>query len=137
MDDAQLLDQELRRLTVAGWQIVSQSERGFQVMMPHVVGSGVSTLLVIVPLGLGIFAALFSAVWGSMLFSLALVLAALLALDHIGHKPRLLYITADQLRQPPTLVKAPNSVTVCPRCYRAVRPNAARCPDCHVEFAPA
>lgn len=45
LTDRQLLDRALRSYTAAGWQIVSQSESGFQVMLPHTVSEGATALL--------------------------------------------------------------------------------------------
>ncbi len=139
MDDYQLIDQELRRLTAQGWQVASMSDHSAQVMQPHAVSGVGIALLVFTPVVLGMLAALVNALWGSALFSLALAFAALLALEHIGHRPSLIYITAEQLRNPTpaTAVRAPNGITVCSKCYRPIRGDASACPGCQAQFVKA
>jgi len=136
----QLLDREIVRYTSTGWQIVSQSESGFQVVLPHVVSAGMVALFVIAPMILGVLVSLFSVVFGTALFSLALLLAALLALDHLTKKPQLLYITADRLRAlTPAAVVTHNAsgVTVCSVCQKPAQADATECAHCKVAFVGA
>lgn len=140
--DRELLDQELIRYTASGWQIVSQSESGFQVMLPHTVSNGAVGLLVIAPMVLGVLASLLgSIVFGSALFSLALVLAALLALHHLTKRPQLQYITAAQLRAGPSsasVVRDPaTGVMVCSICRTPSRTDATECAHCKASFIKA
>lgn len=99
MEDRQLIDTELARLTSAGWQVVSQTDHSAQVMYPHVVASALVAIFVFGPLLLGMFAALVSMSFAIALFWIAVISALLLALGHICARPKLLYITADQLRK--------------------------------------
>ena len=139
LTNRQLLDRELIRYTVAGWQIVSQSESGFQVVQPHVVSANMVALFVISPNVIGVLASLFSVAFGSVLLSLAFVLAALLALDHLTARPKLLYITADQLRNPlPTTIEHNSrGITVCSMCQRPARTDATVCGNCNARFGSA
>jgi len=137
MEDRQLLDRELRRYTAGGWQIVSQTEHGFQVMAPHTVSGVAVFFLVVMPMMLGIFAALFSVPIGSGLLSLVLVFAALLALNHLTVRPKLLYISADQLRTPASIIRNADGVSMCSACWTPTRTEAGKCPNCSVEFGKA
>jgi hypothetical protein len=132
LTDRQLIDRELTRYSAAGWQIVSQSESSFQVGQSHVVSSAAMVLLVAVPLGLGVFLSLFSVAVGTVLFWLALLCAILLTLDHLSARPKLLYITADQLRTPTPASIEYNArgVIVCSVCQTPTRIDATACENC-------
>ena len=132
LTDRQLIDRELTRYSAAGWQIVSQSESSFQVSQSHVVSSVAMVLLVLAPFGLGVFLSLFSVAIGTVLLWLALLCAILLALDHLSARPKLLFITADQLR---TLTAASieynaSGVIVCSVCQTPTRIDATACENC-------
>jgi hypothetical protein len=88
---------------------------------------------------LGVLASLVSVAFGSALFSLALILAALIVLSHLTQRPQLLYITVDRLRSPAPASIEHNAqgMTVCSVCVKPVRSDAAKCANCNAQFAKA
>lgn len=141
MEDRLLLEQEMIRLSAAGWEIVSQSDTGFQVRQVHTVSGMAMVILVLLPTILGMLVALFSAVWASALFSLALVFGALLAIEHLTVAPKLLYMTANQLRaqaQNPNVARiTPNGKGgyTCSACNGGVALDATTCKHCKKPLA--
>ena len=132
LTDRQLMDRKLTEYTTAGWLIVSQSESSFQIVQPHVVSSVALTLLVLAPFGLGVFLSLFSVAIGTVLFWLALFFTILLVLDHLCARPKLLYMTADQLRTltPAFIEYNASGLTVCSACQTPTRTDAIVCRNC-------
>ena len=132
LTDRQLMDRKLTEYTTAGWLIVSQSESSFQIVQPHVVSSVALTLLVLVPFGIGVFLSLFSVAIGTVLFWLALFFTILLVLDHLSARPKLLYMTADQLRTltPAFIEYNASGLTVCSACQTPTRTDAIVCRNC-------
>jgi hypothetical protein len=141
LTDRQLLDRELVHFTAQGWQIVSQSDTAFQVVLPHVVDGALTAVFVVIPLILGVLVSLFSIPFGSALFWIALIIAALLMLGHFSARPKLLYITADQLRAPAssaTVIRsATNGITVCSVSQKPARTDATACKNCNAQFVKA
>lgn len=139
LTNRQLIDRALINYTAAGWQLVSQSESGFQVMLPHVVSTPAVVILVLLPILGGVFLSLVSAVFGTVLFWIAILFAALLALNHLTVRPKLLYITADQLRSPvpATIQHSAQGVTVCSVCHTPTRSDATACNNCKAQFVRA
>jgi hypothetical protein len=136
-NDRRLMVRELTRLTAAGWQIVSRADGEFQVMYPHHISSVGMVLLVIAPLGLGAFVSLFSVATATVLFWLALLCAILLVLDHLSSRPKLLYITADQLRSPATIERTATGLSICSVCQSPTRADAVSCRVCGAHFIKA
>lgn len=101
LTDRQLIDRELIAYTAAGWKVVSQSETAFQVAEQKVINSVVAVFLVILPLILGSFAFLVYAPLGQLLFGLAFVCLIIILLDFFGSRPKLVYMTAEQIRHRP------------------------------------
>lgn len=137
LTDRQLIERELMRFTAAGWRIVSQTETAFQVMYPDAAESALVAIFVVAPLFLGILVSFGSVAFGAVLFWIALIAAALIALGHLCARPKLLYMTADQLRKPAQIDHTMRGVTICSRCSQPTSTKNASCLTCGAQFVSA
>lgn len=96
--DRQLLDREIAAYTTAGWQIVSQSESGFQIAQPKKLNPIGMALFVMLPALVGCLAFFVSAIYGIGILVLAGVGLLIVLADYAVKKPELRYITVDQIR---------------------------------------
>lgn len=89
--DYSLLDQEIRRRTAEGWQIVSQTPEGVQFRQAKRWSGVGSVLFILLPL-------LGSVVLGPLGFGIAVFGFIFVLLDYLVKKDRVAYVTADELR---------------------------------------
>lgn len=98
LSDRQILDQELIRYSAAGWKVVSQSESSFQVVEQRVLNSTALAIFVFVPAILGMIVYVLFPFIGQAVVGFAIVCSILIMVDFFSKKSKLLYITAEQLR---------------------------------------
>ena len=135
VDDRALLDNEIRRRTAQGWQIVSQTPESVQFKrragsspIPWATGAAVC---------LGLALVVYALFWLGVV--VCLVMAAIAALSG---KDEVAYVTVADLRGQAAKIAGgavmkidQGSVTVCSACGGAVRPQATFCKHCKQPFS--
>jgi hypothetical protein len=101
--DRQLIEREVALLTARGWRVRSQTETTAQLAKPKWLNPVGMMLLVMLPTLLGCGALLIRPSFGIILMGIAGAGLVLLFLDYAMKKERVLFLSADRLRERATM----------------------------------